>query len=146
MVHIYTGLNSCASPSCIHIHIQYPHIHVQGSTVEHLHKALWTPAGLPPFSPAISRDDPYPPKPDPSALLSIANTWHIFSKELSIVILYSIQTRALTFEDLFFGYRGMPLGPHILMVGDSAKNDVSFGKAAGVSTFLLDTGRRSYAY
>ena len=87
-------------------------------TVDHLHEALWTPAGLPAFAPAHSRDDdgsggpPLPPKPDPAALASIAAAW------------------------------GVPLGPEILMVGDSPANDVGFGKAAGVSTALLDTGRR----
>ena len=30
------------------------------------------------------------------------------------------------------------------MVGDSPSNDVGFGKAAGVSTALLDTGRRTF--
>ena len=30
----------------------------------------------------------------------------------------------------------------VLMVGDSPSNDVAFGKAAGVGTALLDTGRR----
>ena len=45
-----------------------------------------------------------PPKPDPAALASIAAAW------------------------------GLPLGPELLMVGDSPANDVGFGRAAGVST------------
>ena len=60
------------------------------ATVAHLHEAFWEPAGLPAFSPAISRDDAsLPPKPDPAALASIAAAW------------------------------GLPLGPELLMVGDS---------------------------
>lgn len=82
-------------------------------TVDHLHKSLWIPAGLPPFSPAISRDDAaLPAKPDPAALKEIASGWNL------------------------------PPGPDLLMVGDSPSNDVAFGKAAGTSTALLDTGRR----
>lgn len=82
-------------------------------TVDRLHDALWIPAGLKPLSPAISRDDAaLPAKPDPAAMKAIASKW------------------------------GLPLGPDLLMVGDSPSNDVKFGKAAGVSTALLDTGRR----
>lgn len=81
-------------------------------TVQHLHRALWEPAGLPPFWPAISRDDPYPPKPDTRALSAIADAWRT------------------------------PLGPELLMVGDSPANDVAFGAAAGIATALVDSGRR----
>ena len=42
-------------------------------TVAHLHAALWEPAGLVAFAPAISRDDDLPPKPDPAALGRIAS-------------------------------------------------------------------------
>lgn len=80
-------------------------------TVAHLHAALWEPAGLVAFAPAISRDDDLPPKPDPAALGRIAEAW------------------------------GVPLGEELLMVGDSPSNDVVFGKRAGVGTALLDTGR-----
>lgn len=80
-------------------------------TIAHFHEHVW-PANLPPMSPAISRDDAHPAKPDPAALAAIAETW------------------------------GIPLGPGLLMVGDSPANDVCFGKAAGVRTALLDTGRR----
>lgn len=83
------------------------------ATVDHLHTALWTPQGLTAFEPAISRDDAtLPAKPDPAALSAIAAAWDV------------------------------PLGPEVLMVGDSPSNDVGFGKAAGVSTALLDSGRR----
>lgn len=82
-------------------------------TVEHLQNNLWRPAGLPPLSPALSRDDNVgPPKPNPAALRAIAAHWDV------------------------------PLGSGIVMVGDSPKNDVLFGKAAGVSTALVDSGRR----
>lgn len=82
-------------------------------TVGHLHEALWIPAGLQPFAPAISRDDAaMPAKPDPAAMQAIASKWNL------------------------------PLGPDVLMVGDSPSNDIKFGKNAGVSTALLDTGRR----
>jgi phosphoglycolate phosphatase-like HAD superfamily hydrolase len=80
-------------------------------TVRHLNAALWGPAGLPPLEPAISRDDDLPPKPHPDALHSIAAEWDV------------------------------PLGAGLLMVGDSPSNDIAFGKAAGVVTALLDTGR-----
>jgi len=82
-------------------------------SVDHLHSALWEPAGLPRFRPAISRDDAgIPPKPDPAALTAIAEEW------------------------------GLPLGSGLVMIGDSPSNDVAFGKAAGVSTALVDSGRR----
>eukprot|EP00471_Norrisiella_sphaerica_P010610 CAMPEP_0184499242 /NCGR_PEP_ID=MMETSP0113_2-20130426/40937_1 /TAXON_ID=91329 /ORGANISM="Norrisiella sphaerica, Strain BC52" /LENGTH=438 /DNA_ID=CAMNT_0026887077 /DNA_START=1 /DNA_END=1317 /DNA_ORIENTATION=- len=82
-------------------------------TVEALHKNLWTPLGLPLFDPAISRDHKdIPFKPDPKALEVIAEAWDV------------------------------PLGPEILMVGDSPSNDVVFGKKAGVTTVLLDSKRR----
>lgn len=82
-------------------------------TVTHLHNHLWLPAGLQAFNPAISRDNTaVPAKPDPGALHVIAEQW------------------------------GMTAGPELLMVGDSVSNDIGFGKAAGVSTALLDSGRR----
>eukprot|EP00927_Polykrikos_kofoidii_P028686 TRINITY_DN24986_c0_g1_i1.p1 TRINITY_DN24986_c0_g1~~TRINITY_DN24986_c0_g1_i1.p1 ORF type:complete len:425 (+),score=65.41 TRINITY_DN24986_c0_g1_i1:96-1277(+) len=80
-------------------------------TVEHFHANVW-PAGVPALSPAISRDDPWPAKPDPAAMAAIAEQW------------------------------GVSQGPSLMMVGDSPSNDVGFGKAAGVRTALLDTGRR----
>jgi len=70
------------------------------------------PAGVSLFDPAISRDDPWPSKPDPESLIHIPKKW------------------------------GVLAGPELMMVGDSAKNDVAYGKAAGVRTALLDTGRR----
>lgn len=81
-------------------------------TVDHLHSQLWEPAGLPPLDPALSRDDPIPDKPDPAALHLIAEKW------------------------------GVELGPELLMIGDSPSKDVVFGKAAGISTALVDSGRR----
>ena len=83
------------------------------TTVDHLQESLWAPAGLPKLEPAISRDDAsIPAKPDPAAIQAIASRW------------------------------GVPPGPELLMVGDSPANDVAFGKAAGVSTALVDSGRR----
>eukprot|EP00520_Triparma_pacifica_P012881 CAMPEP_0118644974 /NCGR_PEP_ID=MMETSP0785-20121206/7245_1 /TAXON_ID=91992 /ORGANISM="Bolidomonas pacifica, Strain CCMP 1866" /LENGTH=401 /DNA_ID=CAMNT_0006536809 /DNA_START=129 /DNA_END=1334 /DNA_ORIENTATION=- len=68
----------------------------------------------PVFSPAVSRDDTsFPPKPDPSSLAHILSSWGVKSPS-----------------------------SEVLMVGDSPSNDVVFGKAAGVKTVLLDTGRR----
>lgn len=49
-----------------------------------------------------------PPKPHPAALEMIAWQWDV------------------------------SLGPELLMVGDSPSNDIAFGKAAGVSTVLVD--------
>mmetsp|Transcript_6911 Transcript_6911/g.20768 ORF Transcript_6911/g.20768 Transcript_6911/m.20768 type:complete len:399 (-) Transcript_6911:88-1284(-) len=65
-----------------------------------------------PLSPAISRDAAWPSKPDPAALLHIGELWRVGSME------------------------------EVCMVGDSPSNDVSFGRAAGAATALLDTGRR----
>lgn len=42
-------------------------------TVTHLASTLWS--GLPPFDPVISRDDPYPPKPQPDAMFAIIDAW-----------------------------------------------------------------------
>lgn len=53
-----------------------------------------------------------PAKPDPAAMFAIAKVW------------------------------GVPVGPGLVMVGDSPSNDVAFGKAAGVSTVLLDSSRK----
>ena len=79
-------------------------------TVSHFHSVVWP---LPPLSPAISRDDPFPAKPDPTALTAISDTWGVPSAE----------------------------SQSMLMVGDSPSNDILFGQAAGVQTALLDTGR-----
>jgi phosphoglycolate phosphatase-like HAD superfamily hydrolase len=79
-------------------------------TVDHFMQRVWPNV---PLSPAISRDDEYPAKPDPSALQAIARVW------------------------------GCELGPELVMVGDSPTHDVGAGKAAGMSTALLDTGRRA---
>merc|ERR1712070_794414 len=81
--------------------------------VQTLHDEHWIPLGLKPFRPAISRDDPFPAKPDPSALSAIADQWEV------------------------------PLGPELLMVGDSPKYDVGFGKQAGVRTALLSGSAHS---
>ena len=43
-------------------------------TVEHFHTTCW-PAGIPAMNPAISRDDPYPAKPDPSAMAAVQAAW-----------------------------------------------------------------------
>ena len=80
-------------------------------TVDHFMQRVWPNV---PLSPAISRDDEYPAKPDPSALQAIARVW------------------------------GCELGPELVMVGDSPTHDVGAGKAAGMSTALLDTGRRHF--
>jgi HAD superfamily hydrolase (TIGR01549 family) len=82
-------------------------------TVDHFQRMLWQPAGIPALAPALSRDDDIgPPKPDPTVLRAIAAHWDV------------------------------PLGDGLLMIGDSPKNDVLFGKAAGVATALVDSGRR----
>eukprot|EP00466_Bigelowiella_natans_P010998 jgi/Bigna1/56044/estExt_Genewise1Plus.C_810035 len=81
-------------------------------TVDHFHTKLWEPLGLPQFNPAYSRDDEVPAKPEPGALEAIAKKWNV------------------------------PLGPGILMVGDSPTNDVVFGKSVGATTALVDSGRR----
>lgn len=82
------------------------------ATVSHFMENVW-PSNLPALSLAISRDDGFPPKPDPAALLAISRSW------------------------------GVEPSHALLMVGDSPANDIRFGKAAGVRTALLDTGRRN---
>jgi len=84
-------------------------------TVNFFYKHHWQPAGLPPFDPAISRDDDFPAKPDPAALTSIAHSW------------------------------GVAVDKGLLMVGDSLSNDIAFGQAAGVHTALLNIGGRALA-
>jgi len=55
-------------------------------SVDHLHTALCEPAGMPRFDPAISRDDGgIPPKPDPTALLGIAERWALPPESLLMV-------------------------------------------------------------
>jgi phosphoglycolate phosphatase-like HAD superfamily hydrolase len=70
---------------------------------------------LPSFDIIVARDShsELPPKPDPASLIHIAKEWQM----------------------------QLP-SKEILMVGDSPTNDILFGKAAGVSTALVDTGRR----
>ena len=53
------------------------------ATIDHLHATLWK--GLPPFSPAISRDDAYEPKPHPAALEAILATWDVLPEEVVMV-------------------------------------------------------------
>ena len=86
------------------------------STVDIFHSRLWTPAGLNQFQPVVTRDHErpvLPPKPDPAALLWIAEEWGL-----------SLPT------------------DEILMVGDSPANDIKFGRLAGVRTVLVDSERR----
>jgi len=96
-------------------------------TVLEFYRRLWLPAGLPPFSPAISRDGEVlppdqhlisarpsvnltnlPPKPDPGAFFAIAEYWQL------------------------------ERGNHLVMVGDSPGHDIAFGVAAGATTVLID--------
>lgn len=81
-------------------------------TVSTLMDELWVPAGGAPFDPILSRDSckDRPPKPHPASLHDIATAWSV----------------------------DLPSN-ELLMVGDSASHDVEFGKAAGVSTALLDS-------
>lgn len=81
------------------------------NTVKVFHSNLW--GNLLPFSPTITRDDPFPAKPNPDALYSISKEWGI----------------SLPSDEL-------------IMVGDSPSNDIEFGIAGGVKTVLVDTGRR----
>lgn len=86
-------------------------------TVNVLVERLWKPVvgDSPTFDPVVSRDemDDIPHKPHPASLNFIAKSWKI----------------SLPTNDL-------------VMVGDSPSNDIVFGKAAGVATALVDTGRR----
>lgn len=49
-------------------------------TVAHLTSTLWS--GLPPFDPVISRDDPYPPKPQPDAMMAITDAWRCLPEQV----------------------------------------------------------------
>ena len=77
-----------------------------GAALTHFTDCVWN--GTLRFSPAVSRDDPYPPKPDPASARAIADEW------------------------------GEELGPSLLMVGDSPANDIVFGFNAGLTTALLE--------
>ena len=70
----------------------------------------WVPAGGARFDPVISRDshDDLPPKPHPASLEVIAKRWSI----------------------------DLP-SDGLIMVGDSAANDVAFGRAGGIRTALV---------
>ena len=83
----------------------------------------WTEGGGPPFDAVLSRDEcsGLPLKPHPASLIQIASKWDI----------------DLTTEDSK-GSEGGGEGNSVVMVGDSLRHDVAFGKAAGVSTALLD--------
>jgi len=87
----------------------------------------WTEGGGPPFDAVLSRDEcsGLPPKPHPASLIQIASKWDI----------------DLTTEDPKGSEGGE--GNSVVMVGDSLRHDVAFGKAAGVSTALLDTSSSS---
>lgn len=69
------------------------------------------------FHPMITRDDEYPPKPDPAAMQAIMKEWSAND-------------------------RPAPESSSFLMVGDSVANDIGFGNQAGATTALLDSGRR----
>lgn len=86
---------------------------------------LWAPHISRGFDPALSRDNcgDLPSKPHPAALYEIQRQWGFRSSDsISDEETSSVQ-------------------PGLLMVGDSPKNDIEFGKAAGISTALVDTGR-----
>jgi len=87
---------------------------------------VWSEKGGPPFDVLLSRDEgnAFPPKPHPASLLKIASKWNI---DLS----------SPKEESASAG------GDSIVMVGDSLRHDVAFGKAAGVSTALLDISSSS---
>lgn len=82
------------------------------ATTDVFFKNIWTAAGLNPFPIVVSRDMSLPPKPDPTSLAYIAGKWGV----------------SLPSDEL-------------VMVGDSPSNDIGFGKAAGVTTALVDSGR-----
>eukprot|EP00035_Acanthoeca_spectabilis_P017019 m.355484 g.355484 ORF g.355484 m.355484 type:complete len:151 (+) comp16597_c1_seq44:469-921(+) len=73
---------------------------------------LWEAHGLSPLCPVVTRESPIPPKPDPAGIIHVFDTW------------------------------GVPLGPELLMVGDSLSNDVVFAQAAGASTAYLDVDKK----
>ena len=79
-------------------------------SLEHFHSRLAATGFKPPlgaFQPALSRDSGFPPKPHPDALLYIA-------------------------RDAW----GVPIAD-VVMIGDSAKDDVAAGRNAGAITVLL---------
>lgn len=106
-------------------------------TVEHFQQYLWEPAGLPRFEPAISRDDEgVLPKPNPDAMEVIAKKWGFAIAGPGGDAGGDAGGGAV--ED------GVELidGADLIMIGDSPSNDIVFGKAAGVTTALVDSGRR----
>lgn len=76
------------------------------------------------FDVIISRDDEsFPPKPDPASLRHILQKWGITNDNVD----HDNATAS------------------VVMVGDSPANDVAYGKAAGTTTVLVDSGRRFVA-
>ena len=100
-------------------------------TVETLVDA-WSEKGGPPFDIVLSRDEcnGLPPKPHPASLIEIASKWNV---DLSS----SSSSSSSAAEYTGGGGNG------VLMVGDSLRHDVAFGKTAGVSTALLDISSSS---
>ena len=96
-------------------------------TVDVMMEKLWFPHVQTKFEPSLSRDDcgDLPAKPHPASIFEIQRQWGFLETEK-----VGKDTTASRPE------------PGLLMVGDSPKHDVEFGKAAGVSTALVDTGRR----
>ena len=77
----------------------------------------WTECGGPAFDCTLSRDSCHdlPPKPHPASLVQIVSQWDV-----------DLKTE----------------GDSVVMVGDSPRHDVVFGKAAGVATALLDISQK----
>lgn len=97
-------------------------------TVNCMIDTLWHPHVKTSFYPALSRHDRnLPTKPHPAAIFEIQREWGLLkNKEM-------LERKSITYEHA---------EPGLLMVGDCPKNDIQFGKSAGVSTALVDTGRR----
>lgn len=101
-------------------------------TVETLVDA-WSEKGGPPFEIVLSRDEcnGLPPKPHPASLIEIASKWNIDVSSSS-------SSSAAEYKN--------GGGDSVVMVGDSLRHDVAFGKAAGVSTALLDISSSSSSH
>jgi len=98
-------------------------------TVDVMVNKLWYPQTKTKFDPSLSRDDcgDLPAKPHPASIFEIQKQWGFLKNE------DILKEKGATFKHAELG---------LLMVGDSPKHDIQFGKDAGVSTALLDTEKK----
>ena len=107
-------------------------------TVDVMVNKLWFPNVETKFNPALSRDSIYnlPAKPHPASMFEIQYQWGYLSKE-------EMDKKMMDASNAQNDKKSKSLvNPELLMIGDSPKHDIRFGKAAGVSTALVDVRQK----